>query len=205
TGGDFSVTNWPVSDRMHLYVRRDVAAQIWSYGVGEGGVINPLESGQVNQCSANWQALQANYALQSPEGLINPVGIDIGADGRIYVAEQGLFDANNTSGHRISVFDADGTFVETIGTRGNLPPVNEQIYFERPNSVEVLDDGSIMVVDTWNYRIQYFDADLNPITVWGQPGEYGAAAEAEPVDGFWGPRDIEVDDWGRVFISDTGN
>lgn len=205
TGGDYSVTNWPVSDRMHLYVRRDVAAQIWSYGVGEGGVVNPLESGDVNQCSANWQPTQANYALQSPNGLINPIGIDVGADGRIYVAEQGLFDVNSAGGHRITIFNADGTFAETIGQRGNLPSDNVQQYFERPHSVEVLDDGSLFVVDTWNYRIQYFDADLNPITTWGQPGEFGAAAETDPIDGLWGPRDIAVDAQGRIFISDTGN
>lgn len=205
TGGDFAVTNWPVSDRMHLYVRRDVAAQIWSYGVGEGGVVNPLESGEVNQCSANWQPTLANYALQSPNGLINPIGIDVGADGRIYVAEQGLFDASNTGGHRISVFNADGTFAETIGQRGNLPSDSAQQFFERPHSLEVLPDGSLFVVDTWNYRIQYFDANLNPITTWGLPGEYGTAAETEPVDGLWGPRDIAVDAQGRVFVSDTGN
>ncbi|MGJ3238281.1 MAG: flippase activity-associated protein Agl23 [Anaerolineae bacterium] len=205
TGGDFSITNWPVSDRMHLYVRRDVAAQIWPYGVGEGTVLNPLESGEVNQCSANWQPLQANYALEAPESLINPVGIDIGADGRIYVAEQGRFDINSVGGHRIAVFDADGTFIEYLGERGNLPPDDDTQYFERPHSVEVQEDGSLFVVDTWNYRIQYFDDQINPITVWGQPGEYGAAAETQPVDGFWGPRDIEVDQSGRIFIADTGN
>ncbi len=205
TGGDFSVTNWPVSDRMHMYVRRDVAAQIWSYGVGEGGVVNPLENGQVNQCSANWQPLEAHTVLESPNGLINPIGIDIGVDGRIYVAEQGLFDANNITGHRISVFDAAGNFIETIGQRGSLPPSDGQQYFERPNSVEVLDDGSLVIVDTWNYRIQYLDSDLNPVTVWGQAQQAGAGAPTDPIDGFWGPRDIEVDEFGRIFISDTGN
>jgi len=205
TGGDFSVTNWPVSDRMHLYVRRDVAAQIWSYGVGEGGVLNPLESGEVNQCSANWQPIQATTVLQSQQGLINPTGIDVGADGRIYIAEQGLFDPNSSGGHRISVFAADGTFIETIGERGTLASDTVGQYFERPNSVEVLDDGSLVVVDTWNYRIQYFDNALQPVAIWGERGEFGAAAATEPVDGFWGPRDIEVDANGRIFISDTGN
>lgn len=204
TGGDFSVTNWPVADRMHLYVRKDVAAQTWSYGVGEGGVINPLENGTVNQCSANWQPIIANSVLESPIGLINPIGIDISSDGTVYVAEQGLYDAN-TSGHRIAIFNADGTFRESIGERGSLPPLDGQQYFERPHSVEVLEDGSLFVVDTWNYRIQNFDSNMEAITVWGQPGEYGAAAVTDPIDGFWGPRDIEVDAQGRIFISDTGN
>lgn len=205
TGGDFSVTNWPVADRMHLYVRRDVAAQIWSYGVGDGGVINPLETGEVNQCSANWQALQATTVLESPNGLSNPTGIDIAPDGNIYIAEQGLFDINSIGGHRISVFSPDGTFLSSFGQRGGAASSDTSQYFERPNSVEILDNGDVVVVDTWNYRIQYFDNNLSPITSWGQPGEFGAAAQVEPVDGFWGPRDVEVDAQGRIFISDTGN
>ncbi|MEO1165478.1 MAG: hypothetical protein AAFV98_16955 [Chloroflexota bacterium] len=206
TGGDFTVTNWPVSDRMHLYVRRDVAAQIWSFGVGEGGVLNPLETGEVNQCSANWLPLQASSILESPMGMLNPTGIDIAPDGTIYVAEQGLFDPVAFGGHTVSVFNADGTFNGNIGQRGSLLSDETGIFLERPNSVEVLPDGDLLVVDTWNFRLQYLDGEtLAPEVIWGARGEYGEAAQVEPTDGVWGPRDVEVDAQGRIYISDTGN
>ncbi len=33
TGVDFSLQNWNPSDRMKLYIRKDVAALLWDYGV----------------------------------------------------------------------------------------------------------------------------------------------------------------------------
>ena len=39
----------------------------------------------------------------------------------------------------------------------------------------------------------------------GQAGQFGADAPVEPVDGFWGPRDVEVDADGNVYVADTGN
>lgn len=40
---------------------------------------------------------------------------------------------------------------------------------------------------------------------WGQPVLEGAAVLTEPTDGFWGPRDVEVDLEGNIYVSDTGN
>src|SRR5262245_20245471 len=47
---DFSLTNWPVGEDMYLYVRRDVIAQIWPYGLGEGTVTNPVNNVEVSAC-----------------------------------------------------------------------------------------------------------------------------------------------------------
>ena len=33
TGRDYSLTNWSPSNRMKLYIRKDLAAMIWDYGV----------------------------------------------------------------------------------------------------------------------------------------------------------------------------
>ena len=53
TGSDFSLRNWPVSDRMHVYIRKDFAAMIWEYGVGDGEVPSNIPT-EINQCAANW-------------------------------------------------------------------------------------------------------------------------------------------------------
>lgn len=192
----YDLTSWPVSDIMYVYVRKDYAAQIWEYGVGDGSVENPLDEIAQNVCNANWVSLEAVSEFNVPAGLQRPLGLDIGPDGSLYVAEE--------FGHRISVFAPDGSLIETIGQ-----PVGGQAdepILTRPNSVRVLPDGRLLVVDTWDYGLDLLSPTDEVLIEWGQPGEYGFAAETVPTDGLWGPRDAAVDPvTGRVYVSDTGN
>ncbi|MCB9453395.1 MAG: TIGR03663 family protein [Anaerolineaceae bacterium] len=197
---DFSITNWPVSERMYFYVRKDIAAKVWNLGIGDGAVANPLDAVTLNACSANWQPIPADLVLGTTPGsatgfLNHPLGLSIALDGHIYVPEE--------FNYRISVFDQDGNFLTVIGQRG--VPVPGQVTFERPNSVAIGPDGNLYVADTWNYRVIVVSPDGEYIRSWGQRGEYGIEARTEPFDGFWGPRGIAVDSQGRVFVADTGN
>jgi DNA-binding beta-propeller fold protein YncE len=195
TNKDLSITNWPVSDRMYLYVRRDVAAQIWPYGVGEGEVVNPLDQAEQNLCTANWQPTQALVNISGETTLTNPLGIAI--DGTtLYAAEE--------FGHRVSMFSTTGDYLGSFGQEGNAF-ATDTLNFTRPNSVAIAPNGSLLVADTWNFRIQYLDNAHNWITAWGQSGTYGFDAPEQPVDAFWGPRDVAASADGLVFVSDTGN
>ncbi|PJF41513.1 MAG: TIGR03663 family protein [Chloroflexi bacterium] len=198
-GRNFDITQWPVSDRMHFYVRKDIAAQIWSLGVGDGTVLaEQPDVTEVSACVANWQPLSANLVFGAPgtgSGFFNrPLDLALLDNGNILVAEE----FNN----RLSLFDNNGVFVSHL-----LPGVPDELnpIFTRPNGVAVGPDGNVYVADTWNYRVQVFSPDGEFITAWGEPGQYGFEAEREPIYGFWGPRDVVVDDSGRVFVSDTGN
>lgn len=193
-GKDYDVTSWPVSDRMHVYIRKDYAAQIWSYGVGDGEVLTDMPT-EVNLCNANWMQYSSLMAIESSNPPLNrPLDLTIDSEGNIYVAEE--------YSNRVSVFDSEGNYLRSYGDVAGGSP---ELTFNRPNGVAISSDGNLLVADTWNYRIKLLNPDGEIITQWGQPGEYGFDAPREPLDAFWGPRDVAVDTQGRVYVTDTGN
>ena len=187
-----TLTTWEPSDRMRLYIRKDIAAQIWNYGVGaattEATVTDPYEARTIR--------LAADLVVGSSgqaDGQFNaPRGIAFARDGSFYVA-----DSRN---QRIQRFAADGAFIGSWGIFADnaLSPAPLGT-FNEPWGVAVAPDGSVYVTDTWNHRVQKFSAGGRPIITWGH---YGLAEQAEA---FWGPRGIAVDAQGRVYVADTGN
>jgi predicted membrane-bound mannosyltransferase/DNA-binding beta-propeller fold protein YncE len=194
---NFNVSQWPVADKMHVYVLKDVAAQVWSYGTGEGKVSASTTVTQPNLCNANWVQSPAALMFNTAQSPLNrPIGLAVSPDGKkIYVSEE--------FNHRISTFDPQGVFQSTLGQQGSGDQAGA--LFNRPNDVAVVPNGNLVVADTWNYRIQEFSADGQYITRWGQPGEYGIDAPQQPQDAFWGPRAVAVDQQGHIYVADTGN
>jgi uncharacterized protein (TIGR03663 family) len=205
TNKDLTLNNWPVADRMHFYVRKDFAAQIWDLGTGTAVVSNPLEGETINVCNANWQPIQAQTVFG--EGQLNtPIDLIVNAERELIVADQ--------FNHRVSVINQSSGEITQYGARGSVVAGQDAIgepdhagtlgLFERPNGVGLDADGNIYVADTWNYRVQVLSSVGEPLRAWGQRNEAGASALTQPTTGFWGPRDVLVDG-GRVFVADTGN
>lgn len=197
--GRWNLTEWPVSDRMHLYVRRDIAAQIWDLGAGELVALgDDPEAEEVNICNANWQLRGANLVFDTrsnPDALLtHPLDLEIGPNGRLAVAEE--------FGHEITLFDTDGELLDVIGTRD---PNTQMTQFNRPNAVAFDSEGNLYIADTWNYRVQVYSPEGELLREWGTAAQFGFEAPEEPVDGLWGPRDIEIDELNNVYVSDTGN
>jgi len=191
-GRDASLAAWDPSRTMRLYIRKDVAAQIWDYGVQpapEAAIADPYEGKGIE--------LAADLIIGStgtePGQFNAPRGIAVAADGTIYVA-----DANN---HRVQHLAADSTFIKAWGSfadisAGEAPGAT----FNEPWGVAVSPDGRfVYVADTWNHRIQKFSADGNFLRMWGQFGQ------DESEFSMWGPRDLVVDSDGNVLVMDTGN
>ncbi len=178
--------NWAPSARMRLYIRKDLAEQIWEYGSATAIELrpDPYLSGLI--------ALPPDLRVGAP-GLLNaPRGLAAAPDGSLYVA-----DSRN---HRILHFGAEGELLHTWGGFGLDPTAPAT--FNEPWDVAVSPDGRrVYVADTWNHRVQVFTAEGEFITQWGHPG-FGQTGDPY---GYWGPRGIAVDGLGRVYLADTGN
>ncbi len=185
--------NWDPSDRMRLYVRKDVASQLWNYGAApaEAEPVSDPYAGKVTQIEAG---LVFGEIGQNPGQFNAPRGLAFAPDGSLYVA-----DSRN---HRIQHFDAKGIFINQWGAFGDLLNTGQAPIgtFDEPWGVAVGPDGSVYVSDTWNHRVQKFSAEGQPIKMWGV---FGLAAEAP--DALYGPRGISVDAAGHIFVADTGN
>jgi predicted membrane-bound mannosyltransferase/sugar lactone lactonase YvrE len=185
--------NWQPSDRMRLYIRKDIAAQIWKYGAGaattEEIMADPYEKGRVKLSPD----LVLGGAGSEPGQFQAPRAVSVGPNNSLYVA-----DSYN---HRIQHLTEDGAVLQTWGSFADIAagPAPEGT-FNQPWGVAYSPvNEAVYVADTWNHRIQKFTPDGKFLTMWGYFGQ------AENPEAFWGPRGIAVDKSGRVYVTDTGN
>lgn len=197
TNQSFDLSKWPLADRMRLYVRKDIAAQIWTYGVGPT-VLEPVTAR--DPYAAARQVLSATLIFggqgQADGQFERQRGVAIAPDGSVYVAD--------TFNHRIQKFDANGRHLLTFGRFGRFEDGSglQGGTLNEPWGVGVGPDGSVYVADTWNNRIQKFDANGRFLTMWGK----GVPSQDGAFDSFYGPRAVAISlDGRRVYVADTGN
>ncbi|NOZ28946.1 MAG: TIGR03663 family protein [Chloroflexi bacterium] len=209
---DTPLNAWPYVHYFYLYVRRDIASQIWNFGAGPvetAAVIDPYEKG-FREVAAIRQIGSTGVPGNAAGQFKTPRGVAIAPDGRIVVADSG--------NHRIQVFDPQGNYLTGWGSEcrlyeegqpgcvdpdGDGPLQLGDGQFQEPWGVAVDRDGNVYVADTWNHRIQKFTLEGKFLTKWGffasTDGQLG-----QPV-AMWGPRAIAIDSNGDVYVTDTGN
>ncbi|HNB54938.1 MAG TPA: hypothetical protein PK530_23515, partial [Anaerolineales bacterium] len=189
TGQDLTLDKWRPADLMRMYVRKDVAAKLWNYGLAaapEALVADPYEGKGIELVPDTFFGSPGT----EPGQFNHPRNLAVGPDGTIFVA-----DADN---HRIQHLNSDGSVINVWGSfadilQGSAPPGT----FNQPWDVALSPDGAfVYVADTWNHRVQKFTANGEFVTMWGTFGQ------AETPDAFWGPRDVSVDASGNVFVTD---
>ncbi len=123
------------------------------------------------------------------DGMIDPGGMAIDNENRfLYVADAAL--------DQVLVYDADKlTLIRKIGTAGKGHTLTEPGQFSVPTNVAVDADGNLYVSDTYNNRIEIFDADGNFIRAFGKAGDRPGT--------FSRPKGIAVDVDGHVWVADA--
>ncbi len=135
-----------------------------------------------------FNAKHEQQASFGAEVLVRPGGMAIDRENRfIYVA-----DAGNDV---VDVFDADSfKLLRQLGKPSRKHDQTDPGTFSLPESVAVDREGNVYVTDTFNNRIEIFDADGQFISMFGKNGD-------GPAD-FERPKGIAVDCDGHIWVVD---
>ena len=189
----FTFQTWPHRSEFRLYVRRNLAQEVWRYQLGAEGVLTdaaPQESQGLDPFSGG-ETQQSSVATASLPGA-QPRGLAAAPDGTLYVAD--------SAQHRIWHITTQGAVLNAWGDYGTAAG-----QFNAPWAVAVDKAGNVYVADTWNHRVQVFDAQGHYLRGWGRFAQV-VAYDPAGHGAFFGPRGIAVDaENGRVYVADTGN
>ncbi len=212
---------WSPAHRFSLYLRNDLAAQVWDYRAGaiaSGGASADLsaplprlqgptgiavapngdrfvidrKANRLFRLSPDNIVQAAWGGLGGNEGRFNDAwGIAIDSEGAVYVAD--------TFNHRIQKFDRDGNFLFAWGRPGvsNADGARRDTTFFGPRAIVIDRQNRLLVTDTGNKRVQVFDSDGNFL---GQFGKEGSASGE-----FNEPVGLAIDGAGNIYVADTWN
>lgn len=99
------------------------------------------------------------------EGMVSPGGLAIDTQNRfLYVTDPEL--------DQVLVYDADTyKLLRKMGTAGHKHELTTPGDFSKPTGVAVDHEGNVYVADTWNDRIEIFDADGQFVSTFGKSGD----------------------------------
>ncbi|MFN8494178.1 MAG: TIGR03663 family protein [Caldilineaceae bacterium] len=194
---------WPHRHPFEMWVRRDLAAQIWNLGVTPVAESTNSVAAVARQKEINVSAFGLYNTAYNNAPLVTPRVLAVGADGSRVIADSG----NN----RIVVLDRDGKFVRAFGSACNITKQDKpgcqgpdgDGQFNEPWGIAVDPKGNIYVADTWNGRIQVFDSTGKFLRKWGAFSTTNGELGDEKA--LFGPRGIAVNLAGNVVVADTGN
>lgn len=183
----FRVEDWPVRDKLFVYIDKDFAVQVWDVGLDGQSVAERLTPDPENAVQTSIEPVSTfGETVNVTETLSGPRGIATDSQGNIYVT-----DTNNS---RIVAFDSAGNFMTFVGV-GQL---NE------PWGIAVSPvDGNLYVADTWNHRVAVFNPSGEMIDTFGAFGRPQDPTYADPQT-MYGPRNVTVDLEGYIYVADTG-
>ena len=124
------------------------------------------------------------------QGMSSPAGLAVDNENRfLYVCDTDL--------DQVLVYNADPpyTLLRTIGKAGGKHKLTSPGDFSYPTNAAVDQDGNLYVTDTFNNRVEVFDADGGFIRTFGKAGD-GPGYFARP-------KGIAIDSDGHVWVADS--
>ena len=196
-GGTLTDGQWPLRDDLRLYVRKDVLADLWDFGleaVGAPGLETPYEEGELS-VAPSLVINTSGIAGAADDQLFAPRNVAVSDDGRIYILDSG--------NSRIQVYDTAGQLVNSFGSPG---VGNGQFNQDGQGPWGLaIDEQFIYVADTWNHRVQKFTLDGDFVGSFGRPGNTSDDPLGQGLGLFFGPREVAITADGRALVTDTGH
>jgi sugar lactone lactonase YvrE len=187
----FTLESWPYRKNFRLYIRREIAEQIWPYErpSGVARFARPEATKVPDPYAAGIRTLREQRRITLPGAVVR--GFERAADGALYVAD--------TANHRVWRISPDDQ-IEAFGEFGTGPG-----QFNEPWDVAIDEAGDIYVADTWNHRIQKFDSSHRFLTSWGTLVQVADTGDPGAQGLFYGPRALTFSEAGELYVADTGN
>ncbi|MGE0086442.1 MAG: 6-bladed beta-propeller [Desulfococcaceae bacterium] len=129
---------------------------------------------------------------QQPWFFYQPFDIASDNEGNVYVADSG-----NSRIHKLS---ANGEFLTSWGgfwSWWDTPETDGDGKFDWPSGIACDADGNIYITDSYNHRVQKFDANGKFVSKWGKKGIGNGEFD-------W-PAGISADKSGHLYVFDTKN
>ena len=123
-------------------------------------------------------------------GLTLPDGIKLGASSGVAFDAQGHMWVLNRGEHPLVEFDANGTFVRSVG----------EGKYNRPHGLRIAPDGSIWTTDVQGHTVMKMNASGDVLLTLGTRGQAGNWDEAAGTRLLFEPADIAFAPNGDVFI-----
>jgi len=214
------LVKWDPRQDFDMYVRDDLAPLgLAALGLGDGAGVVMQSSGSTPAAGGSSARLQ-----EQPRAIVTGPfeGVALASPTDVAIAPDGARVIADSQNHRIVVVERDGTLRRLFGgTRCDIrqaeasgcvdpdgagPLELGDGQFNEPWGVAVTASGEIYVSDTWNHRVQRFDANGRFLGKWGQFGNQpvaGGDGAVEPI--FYGPRGISEAFGDDLVVADTGN
>src|SRR3954447_2718571 len=182
------VTRWANSENDFRFVQphaleRGKDGKLYLLDTGDVKVLDP-DTGQ------ELQSFDVNGSFP-----VNPNGLAPALDGSFYVFHPGYQNGPNHPDNRppqVIHFAADGTELQRWGSNGDG---DGQFHLGGAQSIAVAADGSVLVADSWQKRIQRFSPDGKFLGVWSS---LGACTGDDDIMRAW---DITADPAGGAYIA----
>jgi predicted membrane-bound mannosyltransferase/DNA-binding beta-propeller fold protein YncE len=195
-GRNHTAGQWPLRDDLRLYIRNDVATELWDYGLAPASAEvapPPFTEGDLGVLPT-MVLHPAGFPSAAPGEFLAPRNVAVAGDGRIFVLDSG--------NQRVQVFSPEGEVLYEFGGPGSD---NGEFNMDGqgPWGIDV-DDEFVYVADTWNHRMQVFTHAGDFVASYGTPGDLNQAPD-QGLGIFFGPRDVAHLADGRLLVTDTGN
>jgi sugar lactone lactonase YvrE len=128
-----------------------------------------------------------------------PSRLDADTQGNLYVTDTG-----NSVVRKVTASGTVGTLAGN-GTCGSVDGRATAAQFCNPKGIALDHWGNLWIADTGNHTVRRIDPNGNVSTVAGSPGVCGSTNGSGGDARFCNPQDIDVDQWGNVYVVDTGN